>query len=120
MEDLKTQVEEMKHVAETLAEHVGEYVETYVKLAVVNATQKTTGLATVSLTAILLSFFCMFVLLFAGVGTAVWVGEELQDLKAGYFIVAGFYLLCALLFVLLRKKLIFPIVRDHIIRKVYE
>ncbi len=120
MEDLKTKVEDIKTVAENLSEHAGEYVEMYIKLAVVKATQKATVIATVSLTAILLTFFCMFVLLFSGVGMAVWIGEALQNMKAGYFWVASFYLLCAILFVLLRKKLIFPFVRDQIIRKVYE
>lgn len=120
MEDLKIKVEDIKGAAENLAEHAVEYAETYVKLALVNATQKVTEVATVSLAAILLTFFCMFVLLFSGIGMAVWIGETSQNMKAGYFCVAGFYLACALLFVLLRKKLIFPFVRDHIIRKVYE
>lgn len=120
MEDLKTKVEDIKTVTENLSEHAAEYVETYVKLALVNVTQKATGVATVSLAAILLTFFCMFVLLFSGVGMAVWIGEELQNMKTGYFCVAGFYLVCAILFILIRKTLIFPFVRDHIIRKVYE
>ena len=120
MEDLKTKVEDIKTVTENLTEHAAEYVETYVKLALINVTQKATEVATVSLAAILLTFFCMFVLLFSGVGMAVWIGEELQNMKTGYFCVAGFYLACAILFVLLRKTLIFPFVRDHIIRKVYE
>ena len=96
------------------------YAETYVKLGVVNATQKATVVATVSLTAILLSFFFMFVLFFSGIGIALWAGDALQNTKIGYFCVAGFYTLCALIFLLLRKKYIFPFVRDQIIRKVYE
>jgi len=120
MEDLKLKVDIIKSTAENLTEHVTEYIETYVKLAGVNATQQATGVATVSLTALLLSCFCMFILLFSGVGLALWAGEALQNLKAGYFIVAGFYVLCAGLFLALRKKFIFPSVRDYIIRKVYE
>lgn len=120
MEDVEAKVEEMKTTAENLTDHLSDYVETYLKLGVVNATQKATGVATVTLTATLLSFFCLFVLFFAGLGVAVWLGESWGDMKAGYFTVAGFYVLCALLFVALRKKLILPYVRDHIIRKVYE
>jgi len=120
MEEVETKVEEMKTTAENLTDHLSDYVETYLKLGVVNATQKATGVATVTFTATLLSFFCLFVLFFAGLGVAVWLGESWGDMKAGYFTVAGFYVLCALLFVALRKKLILPYVRDHIIRKVYE
>ena len=120
MEDLNIQTGDVKTSTEKLTEHLAGYAETYVKLGVVNATEKATVVATVSLTALLLSFFFMFVLLFSGVGIALWVGEATQDAKVGYFCVAGFYLLCALLFLVLRKKFIFPFVRDQIIRKVYE
>jgi hypothetical protein len=119
MEDLQTKVD-IRTKAENLIDHLSDYVETYLKLGVVNATQKATGVATVTLTATLLSFFCLFVLFFAGMGVAIWLGESWSNMKAGYFTVAGFYVLCALLFVALRKKFILPFVRDHIIRKVYE
>ncbi len=120
MEDLNIITKAASTTTEKLAEHVAGYAETYVKLGVVNATEKATVVATVSLTAVLLLFFFMFVLLFSGVGIALWVGEALQDAKVGYFCVASFYLLCALIFLALRKKFIFPFVRDQIIRKVYE
>ena len=120
MEESETKVENQGTAAENLTRHVTEYAEAYAKLALVNATQKASGIATVSLTVILLSFFFMFVLLFSGIGIAVWVGEALQSVKAGFFCTAGFYLLGASLFLLLRKKLISPFVRDLIIKKVYE
>ncbi len=120
MENLNTKVDEIKTSAENLTEHATAYFETYIKLAVVNATQKATGIATVSLTAILLSFFCVFVLLFSGAGAAVWIGERLGNMEAGFFCVAGFYLICAAFFLLLRKNFISPFVRNHIIKKVYE
>lgn len=120
MEDIETKTSENKTTAEHLTDDVSEYIETYLKLGVVNATQKATGVATVTLTATLLSVFCLFVLFFAGLGIAIWLGESWGNLKAGYFTVAGFYVLCALVFVALRKKLIFPYVRDQIIKKVYE
>ncbi len=113
MEDLKTKTE-------TLADHVSDYIETYVKLAVVNATQKATSVASVSLMAVLITFFFMFVLIFAGIGASLWLGEMLENMKAGYFIVGGFYLVVAGLLLLFRKSLVFPFVRNQIIRKVYE
>ncbi len=120
MEDFDIKAAETKTTAAHLTDHFSVYVDTYLKLGVVNATQKATGVATVTLTAAFLCVFCLFVLFFAGLGAAVWMGESWGNMKAGYFTVAGFYVLCALLFVALRKKLIFPFVRDQIIRKVYE
>jgi hypothetical protein len=116
MEDLKT----IKSTAESLTDHVSDYIETYVKLAVVNATQKVTGVAAISLTGILLAVFFTFVLLFSGMGLGIWVGEALDDPKAGYFAVSGFYLLCGVVIYAFRKKIVFPLVRNAIIRKVYE
>jgi len=120
MDDAEVKLAERKTRAKNLADHLSDYVETYLELGIVNATQKAAGVATVALTAALLSFFCLFVLFFAGLGVAVWLGESCDDMKAGYFTVAGFYVLCALLFITLRKKFILPFVRDHIIKKVYE
>ena len=116
MEDLKT----IKSTAESLTDHVSDYIETYVKLAVVNATQKGTGIAAVSLTGILRTVFLSFVLLFSGVGLGIWVGEAMNDPKSGFFIVSGFYLVCGLVIYAFRKKIVFPLVRNTIIRKVYE
>ena len=120
MEALQQKVDNIKSTTENLTEHVTGYVETYIKLAGVNATQQATGIATISLTGLLLSFFCLCFVIFSGIGMAIWVSEAIHDLKVGYFVVAGFFLLCAGLFLALRKKFIFPMVRDHIIRKVYE
>jgi len=116
MEDLKT----IKSTAESLTDHVSDYIETYVKLAVVNATQKATGIAAISLTGILVTIFLPFVLFFSGIGLGIWVGEALDNVKAGFFIVSGFYLLCGLVIYAFRKKIVFPLVRNTIIRKVYE
>ncbi len=113
-------MEEFKTKAESLTDHVSDYIETYFKLTVVNATQKATGVASVSLIAVLVTFFFMFVFFFAGIGASMWIGETLDNMKLGYFIVAGFYLICAFIVVLIRKKIVFPYVRNQIIRKVYE
>jgi hypothetical protein len=116
MEDLKT----IKSTAESLTDHVTDYIETYVKLAVVNATQKGTGIAAISLTGILLTAFLVFMLFFSGIGLSIWVGEAMNNMKAGFFIVSGFYMVLGLIIYAFRKKIVFPLVRNTIIRKVYE
>ncbi len=105
---------------EKITDHFGDYVETYVKLGVVNSTQKATVIASVALSAALLSVFCLFLLLFAGIGVAIWLGETWGNPKAGYFTIAGFYVFCALIFAALNKKIISPALQNYIIKKVYE
>jgi len=111
---------ELKTIATSLVDNLTEYVQTYFKLGKINATQKATVVATTAISVAVLTFFSFFILFFAGIGIAIWVGEAWDNMKAGYFTVAGFYVLSALLFVALRKKMIFPYVRNLIIRKVYE
>jgi hypothetical protein len=116
MEEART----VKSTAESLTDHVSDYVETYLKLTVVNATQKATGVASVSITGILLLLFLTFVLFFSGIGFSLWLGDSMNNVKSGFFIVSGVYLFLGLLIYLLRRKIIFPFVRNTIIRKVYE
>jgi len=113
-------MDELKTKAGNLTDHVSDYIETYVKLTVVNATQKATGVASVSLIAVLVTFFFIFVFFFVGLGAGIWIGEALDDVKLGYFIVSAFYLVCALIVIAIRKKIVFPYVRNQIISKVYE
>ena len=120
MENAQMKADDVKTKAQSLTDNLSEYVQLYLKLGAVNATQKATVIATITLTATMLSVFCLFILFFAGFGIAIWLGESWGNMKAGYFTVAGFYILSTLLFVVLRKKMIFPYLRDHIIRKVYE
>jgi hypothetical protein len=120
MTETEAKPDGVKTKARILVESISEYVQIYLKLGAVNATQKATSVATVVLTIIILSVFLLFILFFTGIGAAIWIGDSWNNIKAGYFTVAGFYALLLLLFLSLRKKMIFPYMRDHIIRKVYE
>jgi hypothetical protein len=120
MKELPLKEETPKSAIQLLPDHLGEYAETYIRLAGLKATQKATTITSVTLTVVLLSTSFMFVLLFLGLGLSTWIGESLQNAKAGYFFVSGFYFLCTILFFAIRKKVILPLVRTYMIRKIYE
>jgi hypothetical protein len=112
--------EEFKTKVNRLKEHVGDYVNTYIQIgkakAVKGASTATAGIV-VGITAF---FFMFFFLFFVGFGLGWWLGNVFENRAAGFFAVAGFYLLlCGLLFAL-RKKLIVPLIQKMIISKVYE
>jgi len=113
MEDIRTHTD-------SLAEKIGLYVETYLKLIGITATKRITGMASLGIISAFILFLFMFILFFLGIGIALWVGESLNDEKAGYFIVAGFYVICMIIVLILRKELVYPFVRNFIIKKVYE
>jgi hypothetical protein len=113
-------MEQLKVKAEHLTENVKEYVETYLKLSVVKITDKATGFAAVSIMGILVCFLALCILFFLGIGAAIWLGEIMDNVKAGYFIVAGTYTLITLILIVSRESFLFPLVRNFIIKKVYE
>jgi apolipoprotein N-acyltransferase len=112
-EDLKTKVNRLK-------EHVGDYVNTFTQIAkaktVRGASNATAGIV-IGVTAF---FFAFFFLFFIGFGLGWWLGTLFNNMAAGFFAVAGFYLLLIALMFALRKKVIVPMIQKMIISKVYE
>ena len=113
-------MEEFKLKAETLTKSVGDYFDTYYKLTVVKAADRATGIAASSLAGLAVLFLGIFVLFFFGLALGVWLGELLNNAVAGYLLVAVFYLILIILLVALRKKIVFPFIRNLIVRKFYE
>jgi hypothetical protein len=66
-----------------------------------------------------LMLFLLF-LIFLGVGFAWWIGESLENMKAGFFIVGSVYAWALIIVALLARKVLLPIVRNLIIDKIYE
>lgn len=113
-------MKDIKNKAETLTEHVTDYVETYFALNVLKATDKAAGIASSSITSILIGVFGFFTLLFLGIGLGYWIGQQLDNMLAGFGIVAGFYAILAILIITLNKKVLSPFFKNLIIRSAYE
>jgi len=111
---------DIQNRAKTLTDDVGELLDLYYKLASVTVTEKASNAAAVSITFSILISFAMFTLLFAGLGIGWYLGEVLNSVLAGYAIVSGFFFVMILLTVLVRKSYIFPLIRNTIIKKLYE
>lgn len=111
---------EIKDKAEELTEHVGEYLDTFIKLTTISATGKVTGMLSAGITSIVVMLFMMFAMLFAFMGIGWWLGEQMHNMLAGFSIVSGFYLLLILLILVFRKSFLFPLIRNVLIRKIYE
>jgi hypothetical protein len=113
-------MEEFKLKAENLTKSVGDYFDTYYKLTVVKAADKATGVAASSLAGLATFFLGIFVLFFSGLALGVWLGQILENQVLGYLLVAVFYLILIILLIALRKKIVFPFIRNIIVRKFYE
>jgi hypothetical protein len=111
---------ELKDKAAELTDHVGDYLETMYKLTVLNATDKASGIASASITGAVVFILTIFAVLFASVGLGWWLGEKLDSMLAGFVIVAAVYILLIVVILVFHKKHIFPLLRNFIIKKIYE
>src|SRR5947209_2662425 len=102
-------MEEEKNKLEAFAGHLEEFITTYYQLTTVKAARKTTAITAEGFYLVVLVILCTFVLFFAGLGLAWWIGRLTSNMQQRYFIVGGFFLLLVLLLVLLRKKMPVPL-----------
>ena len=109
--------EEINNV-EKLTENFKEYVNTRYDIVTLKVTQKTADIGSQSVAMILILLFASMFLLFINIAVAFFISSLLKINYAGFFIVAGFYLLLTLIFILFRKKLIAHPLRNLIIKKI--
>ena len=112
--------EDLKSKATHLKDHVRDYVQTYVQLAKVKATKGASTAVSGIVIGIVAFFFAFFFLFFLAFGLGWWFGNLVENRAAGFFMVAGLFLLLVLVLFAIRKKVIVPMIRNMIISKVYE
>jgi hypothetical protein len=112
MEDFKTK-------AGNLTDSISDYVQTNYRLAVINAADKATTIAAGTMASLVVLFLGTFVLLFASLALGIWLGDLLDSRALGLLLVAVLYTLIILIVVSMRKKIVFPMIRDSLIKKLY-
>lgn len=103
---------------EKILETARRLIDSYRELITLNAVEHGSLAASWSSLGTVLLILVVFVLLFAGLGSAWWLGEAMNNFKAGFFIVSGFYLLVAIAALLSARKII-PGLRNMFIRMMY-
>src|SRR5690242_2382105 len=120
METVKEKASGIKIKTGNLTDDIVELLESYYKLGVLNVTDKATGIASLTVAIFMVSFLSMFALLFIGLGFGWWLGEKLDSMFAGFSIVAGIFVLMIAAILAFKKQLVFPFIRNLIIKNVYE
>jgi cation transporter-like permease len=111
---------ELKDKADELIDHAGDYLNTYYRLGLLKLSEKSSRAGSVLIASLLVLILSIFLIFFVGMGLSWWIGGMLDSIMAGYFIVAGLYLIIILCVVMMRKKIIDPFVRNYIVKKIYE
>ena len=120
MKEIKEGRSELKEKAQYFSDHVEDLLESYYKLGVLNITEKAAGITSITITMFAVTLLAMFTLLFISFGLAWWLGDQWNNMLAGFSTVAGVFILLVGLLLALRRQVIFPLIRNTIIKKVYE
>ncbi|MEO8515370.1 MAG: phage holin family protein [Flavobacterium sp.] len=100
---------------EKLIEKAERYAKTSLELAKYNTVYKSAEIFSSLAVKLTIILIMVIVSLLVNIGLALWIGEVLGASYYGFFIVAGFYLLLALLFLVFRHQWIKKPVSDFII-----
>lgn len=113
-------LEDIKEKTEDLASHVEDLANTFYRLTIINATQKIVNVSSVTIVGLAVCSMGMLVLLFVGLALSWWLGDLLQSRAAGFLLVGVLFMIIAGLIYYYRKRMVFPFIRNRIIRKLYE
>lgn len=113
-------MDDLKEKTADLVDHVEDIADTFYRLTIINVTQKATNIASGAITMIVVSVIGLFILLFLGVALSFWLGDLVGSRTGGFLLGSAFYLLLLLVLLALRKKIVFPIIRNLILSKVYD
>src|SRR3990170_6741061 len=108
-------MEDLKEKTVDLADHVEDLASTFYRLQVLTLTQKLSNIVSGAVVMIALCALGFFVLLFAGFALAWWLGNVVNSRIGGFLLAAGIFFLVIIVISLLKKKTIFPLIRNIII-----
>ncbi len=105
-------------IIEELLEKAAEYGKEELELAKLKAIDKTSDIVSASVPSLIVIVAVSVFMLFLNLGVALWVGGLLDNLFLGFFAVAAFYGIIALILHLFMRKWLKRKVGDYIIERV--
>ncbi len=102
---------------EQLMLKVKDYAKTYIELIKLESIAKFSKVVASATWRTFLLIFVLTSLLFLNIGAAFWVGDLLGKMYYGFFVIAGFYLVLALIAFVGRNVFIKKPLTDLIIKK---
>ncbi len=110
---------EQNNKVEKFLTDVKEYAEVRFDMVSLNIQDKFSDIVSSLVSIVVLSVLALLILLFAGLGAAIWLGEYLNNPPVGFFCITGFYVLLALVLFFNRERWIkFPIM-NSLIKKIH-
>lgn len=113
-------MEHQENLIEALIEKGEQYGKTTLELMKLKALDKSADVASTLASWIIVLVLIVLFFLILNIGVALWIGELMGKSYFGFFAVAGFYALLAIVLGLFREKLVKKPVNNSIISQVLD
>jgi len=113
METTKTRISD-------LTGHIRDYIETRIDIVKLEAVDTGASAASSMVSWAVISILSLITLVLITIGGAIGIGYYMDNFAAGFFIVAGFYLLVALVIYFNRNNWLRKPIVNSIIKNIYE
>lgn len=113
-------MEKTTHHIDELFSEARDYVDTKVELTKLKIADKTSDIVSSATSGIVITLAILFFFALLNIGIALWIGAAIGNSYSGFFILAGFYALVALIIYLGRDKWLKDPVSNAVIRKLFK
>lgn len=111
---------EEKSFTARLYEQTEQYVRTTIELYKLKAAKTLSSVFAAVATGFIIWIISLFIILFLSIGTAFYLGELLGKWHYGFFIIAGFYILIAVVIYIYRVKCLTERINNFIIKQIFK
>jgi len=111
-------MDEREGLIESLIEKGEQYGKTTLELIKLKTLDKSADVASDLVSWLIVVIFASLCFLILNVGIALWIGDLLGKSYYGFFVIAGFYAILALIFTVFRKQMIKKPVNNSIVNQV--
>ncbi len=99
-------MEEKATLIESLAERAEVYTKSSIDLLKLKAIDKSSDVLSSLVSALIISITVLFIAMMVNIGAAIWIGKLIGNSFCGFFIVAAFYTILAIVLYIFRKQLL--------------
>jgi len=113
-------MEDQESLIESLIEKGEQYGKTTIELLKLKTLDKSADVASTLISWVIVIVFAVLFFLILNIGLALWIGEIMGKSYYGFFAVAGFYALLAIIFGIFREQFVKNPINNSIITQVLE
>lgn len=113
-------MEKTTHHIDELFSEAGDYLETKTELWKLKVADKTSEIVSSATSGMVITLAFLFFFALLNIGIALWIGDSMGKSYSGFFIVAGFYALVALIIYAFRGTWVKTPISNAIIRKIFK